>query len=40
LHTGRELHESVVVDDTGRMALRDVEDINKRKEETSYECIE
>ena len=27
LHTGRELHESVVVDDTGRMALRDVEDI-------------
>ena len=27
LNTGRELHESVVVDDTGRMALRDVEDI-------------
>tara|TARA_R100000935_G_scaffold40138_1_gene61657 strand:- start:300 stop:506 length:207 start_codon:yes stop_codon:yes gene_type:complete len=27
LNTGRELHESVVVDDTGRMALKNVEDI-------------
>jgi hypothetical protein len=27
LHTGRELHEAVVVDDTGRMALNNVEDI-------------
>ena len=27
LHTGRELYEAVVVDDTGRMALNNVEDI-------------
>jgi hypothetical protein len=32
LHTGRELHEAVVVDDTGRMALKNVEDI--KHEET------
>jgi len=32
LHTGRELHESVVVDDTGRTALKNVEDI--KHEET------
>jgi len=32
LHTGRELHEAVVVDDTGRTALKNVEDI--KHEET------
>jgi len=32
LNTGRELHESVVVDDTGRTALKNVEDI--KHEET------